>query len=305
MLISGVLILLSAVYFTGIVALLKAKLLGMKGPGLFQPLRDIKRLLKKGNVYSHTTSFIFQIAPSISLATVLTAILLIPFNGQPGIMSFDGDFIIFSYLIALGKFFMIISALDTGSSFEGMGANREALYSMLVEPAFFIMIGSFAFLTGNTSFYEIYANIHFDSYFSYFLAALAVYVLAQVAMVENSRMPLDDPKTHLELTMIHEVMVLDNSGFDLGLTQIASSLKFALFGALIANFMMPPSFPIWLNIIIFMGIQLIFAVTVALLETFRARAKMSDNPLFLLMLTSISILIFFTVLIINEKFTSV
>jgi formate hydrogenlyase subunit 4 len=298
------LILVVSTFFTGTVGLLKARLLGMKGASVFQPMHDFAKLMKKGNVYSHTTSLIFQIAPSIYFGTILTAMLLLPFNGQAGIISFDGDFVMFSYLLALGKFFMIISALDTGSAFEGMGANREALYSMLVEPTFFIMLGSFAFLTGQTSFHSIYTNIHFDSYFSYFLAGLAVYVLAQVAMVENSRMPLDDPKTHLELTMIHEVMVLDNSGFDLGLIQLASSLKFAVFGTLIANFIMPPSLPLWTNIIVFFVIQFLFAVAVALLETFRARSKMSANPLFLLMLTSISILIFFTVLIINEKFVN-
>ena len=129
------------------------------------------------------------------------AILVVPFGSTKGIISFDGDFIFFAYVLALGKFFSIISAMDTGSSFEGMGASREALYSMFAEPAFFILMGSFALLTGYTSFFEIFSTLHLGSYITYALGIMATFVLVMVAMVENSRMPIDDPKTHLELTM--------------------------------------------------------------------------------------------------------
>jgi formate hydrogenlyase subunit 4 len=143
------------------------------------------------------------------------ACLVIPFGPYKGVVSFDGDFIFFAYILALGKFFSIIAAMDTGSSFEGMGASREALYSMFAEPSFFILIGSFALLTGNTSFYEIFSTLHLGSSITYMLGAMAAFVLLMIAMIENSRMPVDDPRTHLELTMVHEVMILDNSGFDL------------------------------------------------------------------------------------------
>ena len=119
---------------------------GRKGPGIFQPIKDVIRLFKKGAVYSKTTSFIFQIAPSIYFASVLMAILVIPLGEYKGIISFEGDFVFFAYVLGIGKFFMIISALDTGSSFEGMGASREALFSMFAEPAFFILMGSLPFL---------------------------------------------------------------------------------------------------------------------------------------------------------------
>lgn len=187
--------------------------------------------MEKGlSAFSETTSFIFQIAPSIYFASVLMAILTVPFGSSKGLISFNGDFVFFAYVLALGKFFSIISALDTGSSFEGMGASREALFSMLVEPAFFIMMGSFAMLTGHTSFHDIFNSLHFGSHISYALGTLATFVLAMIAMIENSRMPVDDPKTHLELTMVHEVMILDNSGFDLGLILDATNLKFAMYG---------------------------------------------------------------------------
>jgi formate hydrogenlyase subunit 4 len=229
------------------------------------------------------------------------AILVIPFSHYKGIISFDGDFVFFAYVLALGKFFSIIGALDTGSSFEGMGASREALYSMLAEPAFFILMGSFALYTGHTSFHEIFTSLHFGSYITYGLGALATFVLVMIAMIENSRMPVDDPKTHLELTMVHEVMILDNSGFDLGLILYGTNLKFAMYGALIANFF-TGSFSILTSILIFLGVQIMFAITVGILESFSARYRMGNNAQFIFTLTSISILIFFGVLLIMGKF---
>ena len=137
--ISFPLIILSALFFNGIVNRTKSIVSGRKGPPLLQHLRDLRKLFRKGSVYSTTSSLIFRIAPVIYFSSVLTAILIIPFGRQKGLLSFDGDFVMFAYLLALGKFFNIISALDTGSSFGGMGASREALYSLLVEPAFFVL----------------------------------------------------------------------------------------------------------------------------------------------------------------------
>ena len=299
--ISFALIIITSLFFTGIVLRTKSIASGRKGPGIFQPMKDIFRLWKKGAVYSQTTSFIFQIAPSIYFASVLMAIMVIPFGQYSGIISFDGDFVFFAYVLALGKFFSIISAMDTGSSFEGMGASREALYSLLVEPAFFILIGSFALLTGHTSFHDIFISLHFGSYISYALGVLATFVLVMIAMIENSRMPVDDPKTHLELTMIHEVMILDNSGFDLGLILHGTNLKFAMYGALIANFFIG-NFEIYFTIPIFFATQIIFAITVGILESFSARFRMSHNAQFVFTLASVSLMIFFGVLLVIGKF---
>ena len=229
------------------------------------------------------------------------AILMIPHGNQPGVISFSGDFVMFAYILASGKFLMIISALDTGSSFEGMGASREALFSMLVEPAFFIILGSLALFTGHTSFYDMFSVINYGAYNSYLIGVLATFVLVLIGMVENSRMPVDDPKTHLELTMIHEVMILDNSGFDLGVILYATPLKFAMYGALIVNFFIG-SVSLQISIPLFFVIQIIFAVTVGILESFMARFRMSHNPQFIFILTSVSLLIFFGVLLVLGKF---
>jgi formate hydrogenlyase subunit 4 len=299
--VSLILILLTSMFFAGFIIRTKSLMSGRKGPGVLQPMKDIIRLWKKGSIYSKTTSFIFQIAPSIYFASVLMAILMIPHGNKPGFISFEGDFIMFAYILALGKFLMIISALDTGSSFEGMGASREALFSMLVEPAFFILIGSFALYTGHTSFQSIFSTLHYGSYIAYMLGALATFVFALIAMIENSRMPVDDPKTHLELTMIHEVMILDNSGFDLGLIIYTTQLKFAMYGAIISNFFIG-ALPYEFSIPLFFIVQISFAIAVGMVESFMARFRMGHNPQFIFILTSVSLLIFFGVLLVLGKF---
>jgi formate hydrogenlyase subunit 4 len=292
---------LAAFFFTGVINRTKSILSGRKGPGIFQPVKDVLRLFKKGAVYSKTTSFIFQIAPTIYFSSVVMAMLVVPFGQSKGIISFNGDFIFFAYALALGKFFSIIAALDTGSSFEGMGASREALYSMFAEPAFFILLGSLALLTGKTSFHEIFADFHLGSSISYALAVLSAFVLGMITMIENSRMPIDDPKTHLELTMVHEVMILDNSGFDLGLILSAGLLKFSIYGALIVNLFIG-IFPYQYTIPMFFAIQILAAVIIGTIESFMARFRMSHNAQFIFALTSVSLLIFFGVLMVLGKF---
>jgi formate hydrogenlyase subunit 4 len=274
---------------------------GRKGPGVLQPLRDVYRLFRKGSVYPATAGVLFRVAPTIYLASLLMALLVVPFGQEKGVLSFNGDFIFFAYVLALGRFLTIVAALDTGSSFEGMGASREALYGMLAEPAFFVLMGSLALLTGHTSFHEIFNALHLGSWISYALATLATFVLVMIAMIENSRMPVDDPKTHLELTMVHEVMILDHSGFDLGLILTAGYLKFALFGALVVNLfigMVPTGYAIPL----FFLIQTGMAITIGGIESFMARFRMSHNPQFITVLTSVALLVFFGVLLLSGRF---
>ncbi|MCX6269413.1 MAG: NADH-quinone oxidoreductase subunit H [Bacteroidetes bacterium] len=317
----------TAFFFPGIILRVKSIASGRKGPGILQPWRNILVLFRKGSVFSPTTSFVFRIAPAIYLSTVICAMLLLPFPGMPSYFGFDGDFVLFAYLLALGKFLFILGALDTGSSFEGMGANREALYSMLAEPAFFVLFGTLALLTGHTSMQQIFESFQFAGHNSFIIGFIAVYLLIQIAMIENSRMPVDDPKTHLELTMIHEVMILDHSGFDLALIQTGTALKFAMYGLLIANFLVPvdggqlimndqhismstdPGIAGntgggWLMVMqvgIYYLIQVIFAGLIGFMESFRARKKLVRNPQFIVTLTSIALVAFILVLLITFK----
>jgi len=289
----------AALFFPGIIIRLKSWLSGRRGPGMFQPWRNILVLLNKGSVFSTLSSYVFRIAPVISLATIVCSMLLLPFPGVPSPFGFDGDFVFFAYLLALGKFLFIIAALDTGSSFEGMGGSREALYSLLVEPAFFILFGTLALLTGVTSMQEIFETFQVTGHNSFIIGFIGIYLLIQIAMIENSRMPVDDPKTHLELTMVHEVMILDHSGFDLALMHIGTALKFSMYGTLVANFLIPLSWPLPAGIGFFFAIQAGMAAVIGLMESFRARKKLARNPQFIVTLSSIALLAFILVLMIT------
>lgn len=301
--ISFILILISAIFFPGIIAITKAKFSGRKAPSVLQPWFDIIRLSKKGSVFSTTTSIIFQISPVLNFVILIAVALIIPFTNKfPGIIHFQGDFLIFIYLLALGKFFLIIGALDVGSGFEGMGANREALYSMLAEPAFFMVIATLVLLTGNSSFSDMFSGLNLNLYSAILFVLLALYILVQFAMIESSRLPVDDPKTHLELTMIHEVMVLDNSGIDMAMVNIGNSLKFSIFGAIMANIILA----IWpinlvLSILIFLVVELIFALLVGFLESFKARLKLIYNSQFVLTISSIGVVLFLMILLLKNQ----
>lgn len=295
-----IMILISAMFFPGIILRTKSIASGRKGPGILQPLRDTGVLLRKGSVFSPTTGLVFQVAPVISLATVLCAILVVPFGKQQALIPFQGDFLFFAYILALGRFFMIIAALDTGSSFEGMGASREAFFSMLIEPAFFILMATFSMFTGLVSFSEIFSHFFITgNHYVLIFSIIGFYLFIQTALVENSRLPVDDPKTHLELTMIHEVMILDYSGFDKALIHIATWLKFAVYGSLMYNVVVPAGWDIYLQIALFLSVQALFAIIVGLLESFRARNKMNKNPKFILTVSAIAILAFAVILILN------
>jgi formate hydrogenlyase subunit 4 len=305
--ISLLLVLMTSLFLVGLINKSKGWLFaGRKGAPVLQPFRDVIRLLRKGSVYSNTTSFIFKIAPSIYLATILTAALMVPFGTYSGLLSFNCDFILFAYILGLGKFFIIISAMDTGSSFEGMGASREAFFSILAEPTFFIIIGTIAILTGYTSFAQIFDSLNAVTSLSplvlYSLSTIGAIVFFILGMIENCRMPVDDPKTHLELTMIHEVMILDNSGFDLGLISGAGLLKFSIYSALAANFFLVARLPLYLNLAIFFGVQLVYALAAGLVESFMARFRINQNPQIIFSLSSIAILLYIGVMVLMGRF---
>jgi len=299
-----ILIIIAALFFPGIILRTKSIASGRKGPGIFQPVKDIRVLVRKGSVFSNTAGIVFRIAPAVTLSSIVCASLVLPFANQEALISFDGDFIFFAYLLALGKFFSIIGALDTGSSFEGMGANREAFFSMLIEPAFFILMATFAMFTGYTSFSDIFRHFFLTGNdYVLIYSIIGCYLLIQIAMIENSRVPVDDPKTHLELTMIHEVMILDNSGFDKALIHIGSYLKFAIYGSLVFNALVPSGWSIWLHAALFILVQALFAVIIGLLESFRARNKMNKNPKFILTISAIAMIAFVVILILTSKLT--
>jgi formate hydrogenlyase subunit 4 len=200
-------------------------------------------------------------------------------------------FIIFAYILAFGKFFSIISALDTGSSFEGMGASREACFSTIVEPAFFIAIASIAALSQNYTFASFKSIFAGAGVYGYLIVALMAVTLFIMLLVEACRVPVDDPTTHLELTMIHEVMVLDNSGVDLGLITWASAIKMFLFESLIANLLIPANLSLGLTAGLFFAIVISISFIIGTVESAIARFRMTHVFEFIFIMTLTSLLI--------------
>jgi formate hydrogenlyase subunit 4 len=289
------LIILTSFLTTGLIVRTKSIVSGRKGPGIFQPVKNVWVLLRKGIVYSDTSGAITRIAPVVVVISVVVAALMVPVAGFKPVISFNGDFILFAYLLALGRFMMITAAFDTGSSFEGMGASREALYGMLIEPALFVLIAGLVVFTGQFSMGMLF-NLPGDANYNLIYGILISYVIGNITLVENSRVPVDDPKTHLELTMIHEVMVLDTSGFNLALIQITSFLKFAVFGSLISSTIIPWDLPVAWRLVCFFVVQVVFGVIIGLVESFRTRFRMHRNQQYILTVTLISVILFVVIL---------
>lgn len=284
-----VIVIFSAPLFIGIINKVKAIWAGRKGASVFQPYFDLSKLFKKGEVISKTTSFVFEIAPTLNLAAVIFALLFIPFPYIGSVLKFDGDFIIFAYSLGLAKFFMVIAALDTGSSFEGMGANREVTFSTIVETAFFVILGTLAFITNKTSFESMFMVLNYSSYYSLLIKLLFVVSLFIMLLAEGSRVPIDDPNTHLELTMIHEVMILDYSGVNLAYMIFATQIKMLVIAILISNFLIPFNFPIIYGILFCLLTLLLIYLCVGVVESLIARMRMSHIPQFLFLMTALSL----------------
>jgi len=225
----------------GVINRVKAFFAGRTGQPVLQPYRDLLKLLQKGAVYSTTTTWVFRAGPVVSLSCAALALMLTPLNGLPALLAFPGDIVLFAYVLALGRFFTVAAALDTGSAFEGMGASREVWFSTLSEPALLLGLAALAKHAGKLSLTSIYNELDPAVLFvsggpALILVAAA---FAVVFLAENSRIPFDDPNTHLELTMIHEVMVLDHGGPDFGLIQYAAALKLWVLGALVTGILVP------------------------------------------------------------------
>lgn len=276
--------------FIGIINKVKAFWAGRKGASILQPFYDFVKLVKKGIIINNAASFIFQIAPAVTFASILFAGLLVPIINFKSIISFDGNFVLFAYILGLGKFFSLIGAMDTGSSFEGMGASREACFSTIVEPAFFILLASVVALTGNYTFESLSMILQKAGAYGVLIIILAVIALFIMLLVEGCRVPVDDPNTHLELTMIHEVMVLDNSGIDLGLILYGSAMKMLIFASLIANILIPANLGTF-SLLLYFGIILLIAVIIGTLESSVARLRMSHVFEFIFIMSSLSLVI--------------
>ena len=235
-----VLALLLAPFLLGVINRVKAVFAGRTGQPLLQAYHDLLRLLRKGAVYSRTTTWIFRAGPVIGLASVLVALSVVPFGNIPAPIHFGGDLLLLAYGLGLMRFFTVVAALDTGSAFEGMGASREVQFSALAEPSLLLGLAAISCKTASYSLSTMLPGVSSRTWATEGpgLAMIAVSMMV-ILLAENARIPVDDPNTHLELTMIHEVMVLDHSGPDFAFILYSAALKLWVMGALLIGFVLP------------------------------------------------------------------
>ena len=280
-----------AIAIPGVINRTRALLAGRKGLPFMQHVRNVRLLLRKGTVYSTTTTALFRIAPAVYLGAAIVALLFIPIADLYPLISFEGDVICFAYTLALARVAIILAAMDTGSSFEGMGAAREALYGALIEPALMIGFATLAMFCGYTSFADIYEHEQSFNLHLTIVMFLIAYLFIKITFVESGRVPVDDPRTHLELTMIHEVMCLDYSGVDMGMIHIAGWLKTACFSMIAANAIAATCcFHWWFAVPLAI---LLTGISVGIVESTQARNKLVRNTTYIVTISALAALIFF------------
>ncbi len=269
----------------GIINKVKASFAGRKGRPVVQMYYDLAKLLHKGTVYSRTTTWIFQASPLVTAAVGIIGVMLVPLGNTPGLLAFPGDYILLVYLFGVSRFFTVLAALDTGSPFEGMGASREVQFSLLAEPALLLGLCALSALSGETSMNTMVTSLQAGTRP---VLAGAIFI---VLLAENARIPFDDPTTHLELTMVHEVMILDHSGPDLALIEYGSALKLWAYASLTASLIIPQGmmYP-WASMGAGFAALLAVIVAVGIMESVMARLRLVRVPQLLVGATILSLI---------------
>lgn len=279
------------VLMVGLVNRTKAMWAGRKGPPLMQLGWDLLRLMRKRPVISVVATPLFRTGAWVVLAASMLAAMIAPNLGRFAPLEFNHDFVFFAYTLALARIFLMLSAMDVGSAFEAMGAAREASFTAFVEPALFLLVGAASVVTGHASFAGLIGHLHQAESFRW-LALPLIVVLFVLLQAEASRVPVDDPSTHLELTMIHEVMVLDHSGPELAAMQYAAALKMTIYAGLVAALLNPfdplaaPLACVLFSACIMAGV----AVAVGCIESLVARLRMRLVPRYLMLASALAAL---------------
>ncbi|QLH75690.1 MAG: respiratory chain complex I subunit 1 family protein [Methanomassiliicoccales archaeon] len=269
----------------GIIRKVKAWFQSRKGPSVVQPYYDIIKLFSKETIVPDQASWVYRVAPYVGLASVVVAGLLVPFFTTRS-LGFVGDLIVVIYLLALFRFFMVLAGLDTGSTFGGMGSSRELMISAIVEPTMLMAIFTMALITGTTTLSSISEALAVNGLElvrpALFLATAAFFISL---LAENARIPFDNPATHLELTMVHEGMILEYSGKDLAFMEMASWMKLMLFSTILSNVFIPWGVATDLSLVaIAIGLTailvkvLLISLVVALIESGMAKMRLFRIP---------------------------
>ena len=270
----------------GLIRTLKARLVGRRGPSPWQPYADLAKLLQKEAVVSETTSWVFGVTPYVLVATMLVAAAVVPVIVTRPALAFAGNVVLLMYLFMLGTFFLALAGLDSGSAFGGMGSSRGVAVAALAEPTIMLAVFALAIRTGTTNLGGVAERIGGDPVLAahpgHILAFFAFFI---VMVAENGRLPVDNPATHLELTMIHEAMVLEYSGHYLALVEWAGAMKLFLFLTLLANLFFPwwiptdvAALPMLLGALALAGKRVLLAAALAVIETAVAKLRLFRVP---------------------------
>ena len=232
-------VIMIAPLLTGVIRRTKARLNRRRGPPLLQPYRDLVRLARKEAIVADSASWLFRVTPYIVFATSWVAAALIPTFATGLLFSWSADLIAIVALLGAGRFFLALAGLDVGTSFGGLGSSREALFGALAEPAMIVIVFSLALIAGSTQLSTVAAFMTSDAVGLRVTLAMALVAFIIVALAENGRIPVDNPATHLELTMVHEAMILEYSGRHLAVLELAAMIKLALYVSLIICVFVP------------------------------------------------------------------
>lgn len=285
-------IIIGALSVTGIINRTRAICAGRRGYRFFQPLYDVQKLLHKGAVYSICATAVTRLAPTVYLAAILIAGLIIPFGHFGALISFNGDVIAVCYLLAVSRLALLWGAMDSGGGFQSLGAARESLWGLLAEPALLLLVGTLCLITGSYSLSAIFEKFNNLDLNMMIVSIVVGYGFIKLAIVECGRVPMDDSGTHLELTMTHHAMELDFSGVDAAFIKIGGWIKLSIFALLFANTFIPPSVSGWLLIGLYVGFTLIFGVAIGVLESFTARNRINKNATYIVSISAVGLMAF-------------
>ena len=286
-----ILLLIVPFLMTGIIRKTKAFWGARYGASIFQPFFDFIKLMKKDSIFSSSTTLLFKIAPVISFVCVIFASLFTPMLMGEAVINIQGGLIIFAYALGLSKFISLLASMETASSFEGMGSSREACFTTIIEPAFFIVIASIMALSKIYTFDSLNFVITSSGSLGILIILFAVLCLSIMLITEGARVPVDDPATHLELTMIHEVMILDNCSQELAIISYSAWAKMFLISSLIAALVIPMHLTIWASLGAFLGIMILISVIVGTIESAIARLRMSHVFEFVFVMSSLALVV--------------
>ncbi|MDD4308136.1 MAG: respiratory chain complex I subunit 1 family protein [Thermoplasmata archaeon] len=296
------LVIVLAPLFISLIKIVKASAQGRKGPSVFQTYRNLMKLFKKEVIYSSNSSWIMRITPYVNIICMLVAALFVPLVFIPGPQSWFGNVILFLYIFALARFFMALAGLDAGSTFGGMGSSREMSLSSLTEPAMILVFAALAFVYQATNLFDIFITLSESPLMAFnpslMLLAISLFI---ILIAETARIPLDNPETHLELTMVHEAMILEQSGRNLALMEMSAAVKQLLLMSVLINIFFPwgntTSFTIPAiagSLVLFLVKCILLALVIGLFESSLAKMRLFRLPNLLIIA---SVLAFLTVIL--------